>query len=64
MRYRYAVVVTGELEGPSEEHVRAQALMGVSVTGRLLQSKFEMDVQIRPLEGQPTDGKRPITLEH
>jgi len=63
MAYQYIVVVTGRVEAPSEEHAQLQALMGVSVGGRLLLSPHEVAVRVTPVE-VPTDGQKRVPLEH
>jgi len=63
MTYQYVLVVTGQVEAPSEEHAQLQALMGVSVGGRLLMSPHEVAVRVTPIAGRP-DGREPVQMEH
>ncbi len=60
MTYQYVVVVTGQVEAPNEEHAQLQALMGVSVGGRLLLTPHQVAVKVAPV----ADGPRPVPLEH
>lgn len=63
--FRYVIVVTGQVEAPSEDHAKLQAAMGISVSGRLLTSPFDIAVEIQPVpDPQPTDGKKPLVMEH
>lgn len=67
MAFQYILVVTGQVEAPTDEHAKLQALMGVSLTGRLLTSPHEIAVEIRELRAtdpQPTDDKKPVVMEH
>ena len=71
-QYSYVFVVTGKVEAPSEEHARAQVLMGVSVSGRLVQAPgFTLGLELveaAPLkEPVAPNGQRPpqpVRLEH
>jgi hypothetical protein len=63
MIYHYVTVITGQVEAPSEEHARMQALMGVSLTGRLLSSPHEVGVKVAPIEEPPSEPK-PARVEH
>ena len=55
-QYSYVFVVTGKLEAPSEEHARQQILMGLSLSGRLLQSKFDLALELKLPQPQPEVG--------
>lgn len=63
MLYQYVFVVTGQVEAPTEEHVQLQALMGISVSGRLLLSPHEVAVKVTPFVGR-ADGQKPAQMEH
>ncbi len=66
-QYSYVFVVTGKVEAPSEEHARAQVLMGVSVSGRLVQAPgFSLALELTP-SAPMTNGQgppQPVRLEH
>jgi hypothetical protein len=63
MTYNYVVVITGQIEAPNEEHARVQALMGVSLTGRLLASPHEVGVKVGAVE-EKSDGQKPTPIGH
>jgi hypothetical protein len=65
MLINYIIVVTGQLEAPSEDHAQAQVLMGVTLTGRLMSTPHEMSVKVGPVPETrstpaPSDGEHPI----
>ena len=63
MMYQYVLVVTGQVEAPAEEHAQLQALMGVSLTGRLLLTPHEVAVKVTPVV-ERSDGREPVQMEH
>ncbi len=66
MEYRYVFVVTGQVEAPNEEHARTQVLMGVSVSGRLVQAPgFTLGLELTPpLASNGQAPRQPVRLEH
>ena len=51
--YKIVLVLTGEVEAPSEVHARQQVLMGVTLSARLLQ--LPHDIAIKVTSEEPTE---------
>lgn len=51
-KFRYAVVVTGEVEGRNKTNAYLNALMGVSINARLLTFPHDIAIRVEPVESQ------------
>jgi hypothetical protein len=67
-RYRFALIISGEVDAPSEDHARQQVLMGLSMSVRLsaspqLETALTLQEQPEPVATPLRDAPVPVAGE-